>query len=86
MGPREVEMAATQLWYARDPRPEGDDLLPLPTFTSPGEAADLIRWALDQPVKREAAAAKAREAIADRTFTNAARRLLGLLDRQPVNR
>ena len=44
-GPREIEMAAAQLFFLRDPRPEGDKLFPmLPTFTSPqqaGEAAAL---------------------------------------------
>ena len=35
-GPREIEMAACGLWFARDPRPESDDLFPmLPSFTGP---------------------------------------------------
>ena len=77
MGPREVEMAACGLFYLRDPRGEGDELLPmLPTFTSPAEAAELLRWWLAHPDERETAATKAREAIADRTFDNHAARLL----------
>jgi spore maturation protein CgeB len=81
MSPREVEMAACGLWFTRDPRPEGDELFPmLPTFASPEEAGEQVRWALTHAAARDAAAA-AREAIADRTFTNAARRLLTLLDR-----
>jgi len=80
MGPREVEMCATGLWFARDPRGEGDDLLPmLPTFTSPEEASDLVRWALANPDAREEAAKQAREAIADRTFENHAEQLLAAL-------
>lgn len=87
MGPREVEMAACQLAFLRDSRPEGDELFPmLPTFTSPEEASALLRWLLDHSDERAEAAAGARAAIADRTFTTAAARLLELLDRAPVNR
>lgn len=82
MGPREVELAACGTWFPRDPRGEGDEVFPmLPTFTSPAEAGDQIRWALAHPDEREKAAARAREAVADRTFENNARRLLQLLDK-----
>lgn len=82
IGPREVEMAACGLWFARDARPESDELFPfLPSFTSPAEASEQIRWALAHDGEREKAAAMAREAIADRTFGNAAKRLLALLDK-----
>lgn len=82
MGPREVEMAATGLFFLRDPRPEGDELLPmLPTFTSPEDATDQLRWWLTKPDSRREIAGKAREAIADRTFTNQAARVLRLLDK-----
>ena len=85
-GPREIEMAASALWFARDPRPESDELFPmLPAFTSPAEASDLIRWALTHPDQRAEAALKARAAVADRTFTEHAKKLLRLLSRQPVN-
>jgi hypothetical protein len=81
MGPREIELAACGTWFCRDPRPESDQTFPmLPAFGSPEEAGDLIRWALAHPRERARAAAQAREAIADRTFTNHARRLLALLD------
>ncbi|HVE27895.1 MAG TPA: glycosyltransferase [Sporichthya sp.] len=81
MGPREVEMAACQLPFLRDPRPEGDELLPmLPTFSSPEEASELLRWWLANPDARADAALKAREAIADRTFTHHAAGVLRLLD------
>ena len=80
-GPREIEMAATGLWFARDSRPESDGLFPmLPAFTSPQEAGEQIRWALAHPEERAEAAHKARLAIADRTFTNHARKLLAMLD------
>ena len=81
MGPREVELAACGTWFTRDPRPESDELFPmLPSFTSPAEASDQIRWALAHPAEREKAAAQAREAVADRTFDANAKRLLKLLD------
>jgi spore maturation protein CgeB len=80
VGPREVEMAAIGAFFLRDPRPEGDELFPsLPTFTSPGEAGELLRHYLANPAAREAAALKAREAVTDRTFDNAAARLLRLI-------
>lgn len=85
-GPREIEMAACGLWFARESRPESDELFPvLPAYSSPAEASDLIRWAIAHPGERAAAAAKARAAVEGRTFTEHARKLLRLLDRQPVN-
>lgn len=81
MGPREVELAACGTFFARDPRPEGDELFPmLPTFTSPQEAGDLIRWYAAHDGDREKRAAAAREAVAGRTFKNHARKLLAMLD------
>jgi spore maturation protein CgeB len=80
MGPREVEMAACNLPFLRDPRGEGDKVLHmLPRFSSPAEAGEQLRWLLSHPDEREAMARKARTAIADRTFAGNARRLLGLL-------
>ena len=81
MGPREVEMAACGLFFLRDPRPEGDEVLDmLPTFTSPDEASELLRYWLPRPDERAALARKAGEAVADRTFHNHAAHLLRLLD------
>jgi spore maturation protein CgeB len=83
LGPREVEMAACGAFFLRDPRGEGDELLDmLPTFTSPAEASDQLRWWLAHPEQREAAAEKARAAVADRTFDTHARRLMRLLERK----
>ena len=80
MGPREVELAATGLFFLRDPRPEGDELFPmLPTFTTPEDAGEQLRWWLAHDNERLDAAAKAREAIADRTFANQAAKLLTLI-------
>lgn len=81
MGPREVEMAACGLFYLRDPRSEGDELLPmLPRFSGPGDASDKLRWYLSRDDLRQESALKARIAIQDRTFRNNARRLLAMLD------
>jgi spore maturation protein CgeB len=81
MGPREVEMAASGLFFLREPRGEGDDLFPfLPTFGSPAEFGDLLRWWLANDDARNKAAVCAAEAVEDRTFTNAARRFLQHID------
>ena len=81
MGPREVEMAACGLWFARDARPESDEVFPmLPAYTSPQEAAQLVRWAVTHEREREKAAAAARVAVWERTFSNNARKLLAMLD------
>jgi spore maturation protein CgeB len=83
MGPREVEMAACGLFFLRDPRPEGDDVLSmLPTFSTPEEAGDLLRWYLAHDAEREKLATRAAQAVADRTFTQHAAALLRLLDRR----
>lgn len=82
MGPREVEMAACGLPFLRDPRGEGDEVFPmLPTFTSPEEAGEKLRWWLAHEDERRDLAVQAREAIADRTFSNSAAQLLRLLDK-----
>ena len=79
-GPREIEMAACGAFFLRDPRPESDVLFPmLPSFTSPEEAGDLLRWWLARDGLREKRAAQAREAVAGRSFTHHARHLLRLL-------
>ena len=81
IGPREVELAAAGCFYARQPRPEGDELFPmLPTFDSPEELGDILRWAKAHPDQRQLAAEQARAAVADRTFPKNAERLLRALD------
>lgn len=80
MGPREVELAACGLFFARDKRPESDSVFPmLPSFTEPGEAETIIRWHVEHDAAREKAAAAAREAIAGRTFENNARALMRMI-------
>lgn len=81
-GPREVELAACGTWFTRDPRPESDELFPmLPSYTCPAEAGEQIRWALAHPGERADAAARARAAIDDRTFTNNAKALLRIISK-----
>lgn len=83
MGPRELELAATGTFFLRDQRPEGDEVLDmLPTFASPEDASGQLRWWLDHPDERQVAADKARSAVADRTFNNAAARLLRMLEKE----
>lgn len=82
IGPREVEMAACGMPFLRDPRGEGDELFPHHLqFTGPAEAVAGLRWWLDHPDLREKAAREAREAIADRTFNQAAVRLLAHIEK-----
>lgn len=77
MGPREVELASCQTWFARQSRPESDATFPmLPTFSSPEELSDQIRWALANPDAAAIAAEQAAAAVADRTFPNNVTRLL----------
>lgn len=81
MGPREVELAACESFFLREPRAEGDELFPmLPTFDSPVEFEKQLRWWLDHPAERKTAAIAARAAIADRTFQSTAAQLLRLVD------
>jgi len=85
IGPREVEACATGLLLAREPRGEGDDLLKMcPTFTEPEELGELLRWWCANDGPRERVIAQAREAIADRTFENHAKKLLTILEDVPA--
>lgn len=84
MGPREVEMAASGLFYLRDPRPEGDAALPmLPTFDGPEDAADKVRYWLARDDERAYLARRARAAVEGRTFDNRCKELLRVLDGVP---
>jgi spore maturation protein CgeB len=86
VGPREIEMAATGLFFLRDPRPEGDALFPmLPVFDGPGDASEKLRWWLARDGQRAEAARQARAAVAGRTFERNARELLRHLESMPVN-
>lgn len=81
-GPREIEMAACGLPFLRDPRPESDELFGkwLPTFSSPEEATDQLKWWLSHDQEREDAGMAIRAAVRPRTFTANAQRLLEILD------
>lgn len=82
VGPREVEMAACGLWFARQSRGESDALFPvLPTFSTPEELGEQVRWALAHPDERETAAQQARNAVMDRTFAQNAPALLAAFDK-----
>ena len=77
MGPREVELAASRVFFLRDPRGEGDEVLSmLPTFSDPAEFGELMRWWLKHPAERRQVAAAARKAVSQRTFPNHAADLL----------
>jgi spore maturation protein CgeB len=79
MGPREVELAAIGTFYLRDPRGEGDEILPmLPTFDGPEDFADKLRWYLTRDDLRRNLAGQARAAVSERTFISNARELLRL--------
>jgi hypothetical protein len=80
IGPREVEMARCGLWFARQSRPESDEVFPmLPTFSDPQELSDQLRWAIANPEARMMAVERAFAAVEDRTFPNNASALLQAL-------
>jgi spore maturation protein CgeB len=82
IGPREVEMAACGIPWLRDARGESDELFPfLPTFSTAGEAADLLRWYLSDDDRRVKLGRQARAAIRDRTFMNHANMLMDEMSR-----
>lgn len=81
MGPREVELAALGTFFLTEARGENREVLPMvPTFDGPGDFGEQLRWWLARDVERDEVAAKARAAIADRTFEATAARMLQLLD------
>jgi len=81
MGPREVELAACGTFFLTEPRPENRQVLPMiPTFDTPEEFGEALRWWLAHPTERDCVARKAQEAVSDRTFTNHAARVCGWLD------
>ena len=81
MGPREVELAACETFTVRDPRPESDEVFGgiFPTFSDADELSDLVSWWAAHDIAREKRVQQASSVIADRTFENAARRLLSTL-------
>lgn len=80
IGPREVELAATETFFLREPRGEGDELFPmLPTFGSPEDFEEKMRYWLPRDVERKELAQQARAAITERTFKNNAIEILRLL-------
>ena len=77
MGPREVELAACGTFYLTEERGENREVLPMvPTFDSPEDFGEKVRWWLAHPEAREQVAREAMAAIGDRTFENHAARLL----------
>lgn len=76
-GPREIEAAASGCFFARERRPESDELFPmLPTIDDPAELGEVMAWVRDHDDERREAAMKAAEAVADRTFAASAADLL----------
>ncbi len=85
LGPREIEMAACGLFFLREPRGEGDEVLAmLPTFNSPEDASEKLHWYLDREDQRQSLADQARSAISDWTFDNQATELMRLLEKHGV--
>jgi spore maturation protein CgeB len=80
MGPREVELSAVGCFWLRDPRPESDDVFwMLPSFTTPQELGDQLRWWCSHDTERRDAARAARMAVADWTFQRRAEQLLEMI-------
>ena len=82
MGPREIEMAACGLFFLRDPRPESDEVFPmLPSFSSPAEAEELLRYYIKHDSEREDLADQALIAVQDRTFDHQAGFVAGIMEK-----
>jgi spore maturation protein CgeB len=80
MGPREIELSAIGCFWLRDPRPESDETFPmLPTFASPLELGNSLRWWCAHDMERREAARMAREAVDGWTFQRRAEHLLTLV-------
>jgi hypothetical protein len=70
------------LFFVRDHRPESDEVFGdiLPAFESAEHATELLKYYTEHDTIREAKAAAARAAIADRTFDNAAIEAMQLME------
>lgn len=80
VGPREIELAATQTFFLREARGESDELFPMmPTFTEPADFEEKLRWWLPRVDERREASIKAAAAVADRTAQQTAAALLRLI-------
>lgn len=80
MGPREVELAATGCFFLREPRGEGDEVLPdAPTFTGPDDFGTKLCWYLNHDTVREQIVEANLEAIRHRTFENSTNFLMELV-------
>jgi hypothetical protein len=81
-GPREIEMAACGLPFARDARPESDELFPfLPTYDTAAELEDQLHWLVSDPDRAATLGRRARVAVARRTFAHSAAQLLRIIDK-----
>lgn len=82
MGPREVELSATGCFFLTEARPENRQVLPfVPTFASPDECGELLRWFLARPDARADIVARARAAVAEWTLERRVADVLRLVDR-----
>jgi len=85
MGPREVELAACHTFFLTEPRGENLEVFPeVPKFTTPDEAAELLRWYLAHPAARDRVVRLAAEKVAGWTFERRVADVLARLDRQPT--
>lgn len=81
VGPREIELAASQTFFLREPRGESDELFPMmPTFSEPGDFEEKLRWWLPRVDERREASRKAAATVGERTTKNIAARLLQLIN------
>jgi hypothetical protein len=81
LNPRAVELAACGVFTISDYRAEVAEVFgdAVPTFKSPAELGDLVRYYLAHPEEREAKAARLPGLVSGRTFANGARWILEVL-------
>lgn len=85
MGPREIELAATGTFFLTQPRGENRQVLPMvPTITDPEEFRPAYDWWMAHDARRDDVVQRAREAVAQWTFTDRARSFLHILEQQHV--
>ncbi len=82
LNPRAVELAASGCFHLCDWRPEVEEVFGdlVPTYRTPAEMEELIRYYLAHPEEREARARLLPERVKDRSFTQLGQQIIRVLE------